>query len=1129
MPRFQVHDTVVLRDQPSFIGSIERTNLFDSEPLEECLIIAHTDVPTDVLREFVQSGTPPAGFVFVQFASQEKGSSLVAEADLILIDRLFELGDVVKVNGTQTTGTVVDVKARYVLDPVWLCDSASDDFAAKPANQSRNSHHACTATCSSLDPRLSHPDPARLIHNVPFEELKRAQDFIEGDYVLQQDWLGMVDGVDLTVIILLEDHSVVVVADAEELFIPIPDYGRPLVSLPEFDGIPRPSYVFAAQGWGNLIPPEDLEIGQLVITNKKNLQHGRWLRGSYNESIKPQGFVLMVKCGALDVQWLVCNALTAEKPEEFSRPRTFSPYENLEYFTKPQELRRHKRLVLYDPSRHVTHVHDRSRSRPESGSRAKSSSSVNLSSNFNVGQRVRFRDPAGAAVKYAGDAFHDIMHGGFYRIAQRDTLGFDLNEFDIVHSQQIAVVRMQDGSISEESSTNLGKHSLFETDITPADIVVAREGMKQKSLNTDGSATTTDFNEMTIFEKDHELWPDKVGIIQSVQPDQRLATVRWFEDSRIYLGESGNSLIAGSRFGKISDVIENVSLYEVMAFDGLLRKIRDIVIIPPSRIHRDIIHMFQTRHDFGTNEQGVNNISILSQLQDREPHRLLSRLQQVASLSLAREWLMSVPSTGSVDSYHYVDWVGEICELRADGKLVVRVNHDGQCEDVLLDHDQILLFVDEQIWGMNYDDDPMDLDDDSDTSSEPSDASEEVIDEVVEYEGGERLDDDPDDENWASDEEEQDTAVPRIPTVSIDQHASSEAEQLDEVISTVSNEAAQTGQTRTQASAKITGLASWYPKDEPPAFFCLEREPPPDQYRVSMPAQPSSAYLKRMAKEHRILSTTLPQRQIYVRTYESRLDLLRCLIIGSADTPYEYAPFLIDLHLGPNYPREPPTAHFHSWTAGMGRINPNLYEEGKICLSLLGTWPGRSETEGWTEHANIYQLLVSLQGLVFVRTPFFNEAGYEGYAETQQYTHESLQYSEKAYVSARNFVKHALSSPPGGVEDILAWMYLPKYKLEEHRPELQHGLLKKIIDRGLALIARSEELRGPSKQLGGVDDEDDRLLSGDGGSSDPTKVFMKPLSMGAIVMLRKSIHVLVDLHGRELIALFEISSAVQDK
>jgi ubiquitin-conjugating enzyme E2 O len=62
-----------------------------------------------------------------------------------------------------------------------------------------------------------------------------------------------------------------------------------------------------------------------------------------------------------------------------------------------------------------------------------------------------------------------------------------------------------------------------------------------------------------------------------------------------------------------------------------------------------------------------------------------------------------------------------------------------------------------------------------------------------------------------------------------------------------------------------------------------------------------------------------------VRTYESRLDLLRVLILGPQNTPYENAPFLFDFSLS-SFPSLPPEAFFHSWTpSGGGRVNPNLY------------------------------------------------------------------------------------------------------------------------------------------------------------------------------------------------------------
>ncbi len=63
---------------------------------------------------------------------------------------------------------------------------------------------------------------------------------------------------------------------------------------------------------------------------------------------------------------------------------------------------------------------------------------------------------------------------------------------------------------------------------------------------------------------------------------------------------------------------------------------------------------------------------------------------------------------------------------------------------------------------------------------------------------------------------------------------------------------------------------------------------------------------------------------------------------------------------------------------GRERLNPNLYACGKVCLSLLGTWPGGGKAEKWVAAtSSMLQLLVSIQSLIFVDQPFFNEPGYE--------------------------------------------------------------------------------------------------------------------------------------------------------
>lgn len=48
----------------------------------------------------------------------------------------------------------------------------------------------------------------------------------------------------------------------------------------------------------------------------------------------------------------------------------------------------------------------------------------------------------------------------------------------------------------------------------------------------------------------------------------------------------------------------------------------------------------------------------------------------------------------------------------------------------------------------------------------------------------------------------------------------------------------------------------------------------------------------------------------------------------------------------------------------------NLYEEGKVCLSILGTWAG-DKNETWNSaRSSLLQAFVSIQGLVLVKEPY---------------------------------------------------------------------------------------------------------------------------------------------------------------
>ncbi|KAI5120830.1 hypothetical protein M0805_007017 [Coniferiporia weirii] len=226
-------------------------------------------------------------------------------------------------------------------------------------------------------------------------------------------------------------------------------------------------------------------------------------------------------------------------------------------------------------------------------------------------------------------------------------------------------------------------------------------------------------------------------------------------------------------------------------------------------------------------------------------------------------------------------------------------------------------------------------------------------------------------------------------------------------------------------------------------FEILPSAPADHAFYGTLPAQPSRQFLARLTKEYRALASSLPE-SIIVRTYEDRTDLLRSLIIGPENTPYEDAPFVIDWMLDANFPQTPPVAHFLSWTNGNGRVNPNLYEEGKVCLSILGTWAGE-RSESWSPaRSSLLQAFVSIQGLVLVKEPWFCEPAYEKWRGTDEGKVNSRLYNEKAYVLSRGFVRRALEIPLGSLQDVIEDVYL------------RRGKLTKVIKVSRDLIARSK-------------------------------------------------------------------------
>ncbi|KAH9291897.1 hypothetical protein KI387_042914, partial [Taxus chinensis] len=194
-------------------------------------------------------------------------------------------------------------------------------------------------------------------------------------------------------------------------------------------------------------------------------------------------------------------------------------------------------------------------------------------------------------------------------------------------------------------------------------------------------------------------------------------------------------------------------------------------------------------------------------------------------------------------------------------------------------------------------------------------------------------------------------------------------------------------------------------------------EDPTDHFFFNKTSQSSSQrqWIKKVQQEWAILENNLPD-TIYVRVYEDRMDLLRAVITGATGTPYQDGLFFFDIHLPTEYPCVPPSVHYHS---GGLRLNPNLYENGKICLSLLNTWTGRGNEVWDPANSSVLQVLVSLQGLVLNAKPYFNEAGYNkkiGKAEAEK---NSLAYNENSFLLSCKSMLYLLRKPPKHFESFV--------------------------------------------------------------------------------------------------------------
>ncbi|KAG0229729.1 hypothetical protein BGW41_002900 [Actinomortierella wolfii] len=938
------------------------------------------------------AGTPALHHVVVHW-SDGSAPATVHEDELTVTDRSFSHGDVVKRSPNDLkSGTVIDV--RMNLDLELICP------------------------------------PMTKFEGVDACAVDFAKDFAVDRRILYDNWLGVIEEVEEEVTIILSDGSVCVVKDPDELDVR--------------DNIHDRSMFF----------PDVLVPGLAVRAPSKVFKNAQYIMGQYQPTHR-QGFVLRCEAVSITVNWISYNPLALDQtPAVTPPPNTLDDFANI--------------IVFRDAEQHCT---------------------------YELLDRVKIVDPEILQEKGLNGTCPYLRSRQTRQMCpiegHEHAFRFATEEMKVTKTTTYVTVQWQDLTISENIlATSLVPYlNVDDQDVWPADYVLLKTG--EVFHDKPGGEVTLDRKKA-----------DMLGIVQSVNAEARTALVKWFSEEReaglsdqveelslyeivshpdlkfckgdkvIVSREREASLTSDTApiAPSIDDILTVVNRGNEI-FHELVREQKALIqnegiTMDDNRIGAEFIErrapVLVKRYGIEGVEALDRYISETNKMSPRTLYPLVYRdgpgLPRVCTDSDASSAPAQVNGTSTPEQIQaqkdldamriQVNWFGQIWKVHTDRPTALVRFLDGTEEEIAVGR---LMVIDDE-------------DEVGEDGEEDGEFEEYNFDDAAAAASS--------DDSWETDSEgDEEVAVePEVskPSDKANGQEDKAADEKAEVNGTHTNGT-------TPLSPKNASAPSTVPTTIPPPLvnrptwdalmshtiavrnysehknwksFLVVDQVPEDHHFLSAGGSTTTTknrqWIRRVRAEHSIMSTSLPD-GIRVRAFESRLDLLRVLIAGPSQTPYEDALFMFDFYLPDQFPQQPPRAYFHSWTGGVGRINPNLYEDGGVCLSLLNTWHGKDETETWTPNSSILQLLISLQGLVLVPHPYYNETGFEKFIGTLEASRNSQLYNEKVYLLTLKSIYTILNNPP-----------VPFIKEVQHfyfeRQNLEHAVIQ-----GLELIARSEE------------------------------------------------------------------------
>jgi len=189
---------------------------------------------------------------------------------------------------------------------------------------------------------------------------------------------------------------------------------------------------------------------------------------------------------------------------------------------------------------------------------------------------------------------------------------------------------------------------------------------------------------------------------------------------------------------------------------------------------------------------------------------------------------------------------------------------------------------------------------------------------------------------------------------------------------------------------------------------------------------------------------------IFVRQDSKNQRRFSAIIFGSEGTEYDSCCIPLSILLPPDYPKSPPKVYCGISVDSL-KFNPNIFTEGKLCLSILNTWGNHGSIGKWDpENSSLYQILVSIQSLVFTSDPYFNDSTKDHLRNTQYGCNENEKYNTRLrMIAVAEAIYNQLVDPPKGFEDVVKVHFVLK---KEHLKIVMQDWLKDFEERTSTML-----------------------------------------------------------------------------